>query len=561
VAAGVALCLPALGLGLLFDDLSHREFLIARLRDGQAPGTWWNMFELAGRTDAGETARAIALGAVPWWASPRLVVAFLRPLAVASHALDYSLWPDLPWLMHAHSLAWYALVAGGAALLYRRVQGPSAQAGLAALLYAVDEAHAAGASWIAARNTLMTAAFALGTLLLWTRARTAARRGWPTALAALSLLCAHASSEGAFGAWPYLLAYALVLDGAGRRRATIALWPLAAVSGSWLALAAAGGFRVQASASYVDPRTDPLAFAQAVAERLPLLLHEQFGLPLQLEVALSRTWQHSAAFGAYLLIALATAVAWPLVRQRPAAQFFALGALGSAVLTCTAPIEPRLLFMVGIGAHGLIAETVVACLRGLTGSMPARALRGAVAATLLALHLPLAISYISPTLQVRPTDQREVDAVARGLPRDRQTTALIVLNTHDCAFTVFVAGQARALLPSPPFLYVLGASEDPVKLTRPRHDALVLEPTGGYLREATSQFLRHPKERFAPGQTIAVGDWRIVVERVTRDGRPARVRMEVPKIDDPALGWITWRESSRRFERVALPPVGGALWL
>jgi hypothetical protein len=137
---------------------------------------------------------------------------------------------------------------------------------------------------------------------------------------------------------------------------------------------------------------------------------------------------------------------------------------------------------------------------------------------------------------------------------------LIVLNTPDSEVALFVAGVARAL-PSPRYLYVLGSSRDPVELSRPSHTVLVLEPEGGYLRDANSQFLRHPDQRFTPGQSIAVVGWRIVVEQVTSDGRPARVRVEAPNIDDPGFAWLTWRESSQHFERVQLPAVGRSLWL
>ena len=63
------------------------------------------------------------------------------------------------------------------------------------------------------------------------------------------------------------------------------------------------------------------------------------------------------------------------------------------------------------------------------------------------------------------------------------------------------------------------------------------------------------------GQIILVNDWRIIVERVTRDGRPARVRVEPSSIDNPELTWITWHDASQRYERVSLPAVGGSLWL
>ena len=57
------------------------------------------------------------------------------------------------------------------ALLYRRILGPTWVAGLAALLYAIDEAHAAPAAYIANRNALIATCFGVLCLLCFARAR------------------------------------------------------------------------------------------------------------------------------------------------------------------------------------------------------------------------------------------------------------------------------------------------------------------------------------------------------------------------------------------------------
>jgi len=46
-----------------------------------------------------------------------------------------------PAVMHAHSLMWFGLLVVAVTLLYRRLMGLTLAAGLAALLYAVDDAH------------------------------------------------------------------------------------------------------------------------------------------------------------------------------------------------------------------------------------------------------------------------------------------------------------------------------------------------------------------------------------------------------------------------------------
>ena len=43
-------------------------------------------------------------GFIPWWASDQIRTNFFRPLSSLTLALDFSLWPDTPLLMHVHSL-------------------------------------------------------------------------------------------------------------------------------------------------------------------------------------------------------------------------------------------------------------------------------------------------------------------------------------------------------------------------------------------------------------------------------------------------------------------------
>ena len=113
------------------------------------------------------------LGIFPWWTDPLIKAEFLQPLTVATHRLDYRLWPDSAVLMHAHSLLWCAALVAATAVLYRRLMGPTPAAGVAALLFAVDDAHGGPAGWIANRNALVAATFGVLALL----AHDARRRG------------------------------------------------------------------------------------------------------------------------------------------------------------------------------------------------------------------------------------------------------------------------------------------------------------------------------------------------------------------------------------------------
>lgn len=194
----VLISLPALRLGLMSDD----HILAWQLEHGARP---WALFEVA-EERVSELREA---GGIAWWASPRLSVAFLRPLASLTHALDFTAWPHTPWLMSLWNVLLYGLCAFVAALLYRRTAPSPSVASLAALLFALNEAHAMSVGWISGRNTVLALLGSLTALYCHLRAREERRRGFAV-LATLAVAFALLSAEA--GTWTFglLLAYALV---------------------------------------------------------------------------------------------------------------------------------------------------------------------------------------------------------------------------------------------------------------------------------------------------------------------------------------------------------------
>ena len=567
VVLGCLLCVPSLFIGLIADDITQGNFLLAHARWPNAPGHFWDLFYVCGRMGPDEVRWGIFNGTLPWWASPHLKLAFFRPLAAGSQYLDYLLFPNAPWLMHLHNIVWYGAIVLLAALLYRRVLGAGATSGLALLLYTIDEAHTDGTAWIAARNTLMTAAFVLLALLLFERARRDGSRvaAW---LAPLALLLGLASSEGALAAWGYLVAYALCLDRGSARARVLSLLPAAVVTLGWVTLGHALGYGVKGSGLYVDPRTSPLLFLRMSATRLPELLAAQIGPPLQLAMQLTHrahvALRHVIEAASLSLLALALWLAWPRLRRRPQAAFFALGMLGSALPICAGTISPRLLFLVGFGAHGLLAELAAAAFaRVELGARLRRRLQRAVVGALLLVNGPLALAAAPLTPLAWLTIDQMVRKADASLPPPRhEPTAVMVLNSTAYVVAMFVVVYRLAKIdPGVQVVHVLGTSEKPVRLRRPDRNAIVLEPEGGYLREHTSLLMRRPEERFKPGDFFTLTGFWVVVEDVTRDGRPARIRIKMVDGEDPHFAWVTWDDAHQRFEHVTLPPVGGTLTL
>ncbi len=147
----VLLALPSLGNGWILDDYYHRTVLLgtSRFRDLLGPPS--GMFRFF-RGDPVRTGRLMDLGLFPWWTDPGLKAEFLQAITVLTHRLDYALWPDSPALMHAQSLFWLGAAVAVTAVFYRRMLGPTRVAGVAALLFAADDARGATVGFIANRT-------------------------------------------------------------------------------------------------------------------------------------------------------------------------------------------------------------------------------------------------------------------------------------------------------------------------------------------------------------------------------------------------------------------------
>jgi len=173
VAAMLAftLTLPAIGNGWSFDDLPQRLILLQHPLAGAPPSAMFTFLD----GDPDRTRTLIDLGTLPWWTDPEIRASFWRPITVWTHRLDYALWPDFAALQHLHSLLWLVALVWIAARFYRSLFGATWVAGLAALLYALDDAHGFPAGWLANRNALVATTF--GLLALWIHDRWR-RSGW-----------------------------------------------------------------------------------------------------------------------------------------------------------------------------------------------------------------------------------------------------------------------------------------------------------------------------------------------------------------------------------------------
>lgn len=566
VAAALLLTAPSLTTGLCADDWLHQ--LIACGRADALPGlptSRLDLFAFAGRDPSG-VPRLIEDGLFPWWTDRAVELAFWRPLSSLTHLLDWVAWPHAPWLMHLHSLAWFGLALVAVAAFYRRFLGAGAVAGLATLLYAVDDAHGPAVGWIANRNAMIALALALPVVIVYDRGR---RDRWaPAAWLGPALFgVALLAGESALAAAAYLAAHALVLDRARWRERLAALAPYGGVVVAWRLVYHALGYGTAHSGVYLDPAAQPARFLAELPARAVSLLASQLALPWS---DFAPLWTFVSPHFAAVMLAIATAtvalfvaVLWPLGRREPVARFFALGTLLALVPICSTVPADRLLWFVGVGAMGVIA-LFVARARGVAA--------GAFAALLVTIHLVLAPPLLALRSRSMVTMGRAIaradDSVPHGAAVAGQTVVLVNPPADPLAGYLPLRRAARG---EPlPRLRWLATGERAVTLERTDARTLLVRPDGGFLRFVSEQLLVSPDHPPPLGARVRLSDVEIEVTAVEPDGRPAEARARFDRpLEDPSLRWFVWRDNAYRpwtpppvGARVTLPPVdlGAALF-
>jgi hypothetical protein len=553
---GVLLASPALGGGLWLDDHLHR-FVVGLHAKGEALGPWWDLYSAA-EGDPVLTRARMEVGFSPWWTLPELRLRFLRPISAATHYVEYAAWPDAAWAMHAQSLGWYAGLVVAVGALLRRFLGATWVAGLATLLYAIDDAHAVPVGWIAQRNALVSAVLVVLVLLVHDRAR---RDRWRTGawLGPLVLGLALAAGEASVAALGYLAAHALLLEPALLRPrgqeatpwaarawpAVLALWPYAAVVIAWRLVYDALGYGAEGSGVYLDPGREPWAFAAALPDRIAALGLSQLAWPA------ADAWTVAPPpWGRARALAVAGLVLVALVPRLRRDRGLAACVLGSALaLVPAAAVVPsdRMLLLVGVGASAAVAGSIAEALgEGGRGRGLARSTAIVLALPLVVIHAVLAPLALPRAIAgLRPELEEHQRAVVASLPDDPALAGqhLVIVNAPptfvSSTLWLWRWGDPEHALPRS--LRVLGATLEPVIVQRPDERTLVLQPVGGYLGDPFTANARGRAHPFAAGDVVELTGWTVAIEGVAH-GRPTavRIRFDVP-LHDPSLRWVVWR--------------------
>ena len=538
--AGVAvvaalLVAPSIATGLLYDDYFF-EVVLRRLPLVLPPTGPLDLYRFADGNP--KTAHALMdSGTFAWTADPAVRNAFLRPLSALTHVLDYAAWPRSAPLMHAQSVVWFALAVAGAALVYRRLLGASWIAGLASLLYAVDDVHGPTVAWVANRNALVAAA--LGFPVLWLHDRWR-RDGWrlgawlAPALLAVDLF----AGEAALAVFAYLAAYAIHVERGRWREKAMTLAPHAIVVLAWRVVYATFGFGVVGSDLYLDPAHAPLAFLSAFPRRYPALLLGELALPrpdsaeiYPLFAPFLATAMTVVALIVLGLLAFAMSNIW---RKDPVARFFATGLLLAAIpIAATAPGD-RLLLFVGFGAMGLVAQLIATA---------STRVERAAAAFFVVLHLVIG----PPLLALKSMAAKgptPYDVIERAIPTTPDVAAktVVVVNPPNDGFTgAVIATRLARAQPRPRYVLPLAGVTTAIEITRVDARTLRVRPANGFLQYTFDRNWRSLARPLLPGSEVDLSAMKVTVIDSTDDRRPltALFRFDAA-LEDSSLLWLRW---------------------
>ncbi len=567
-AAGLLLLLllalrgPTLSVGLHMDDIAQRAMVEGAYPVRRAP---WDLYTFADGTPP-EIRALASTGALPWWSDPQLRLSALRPLA------SVLVWFDArflsPWGAHLHSLAWWAALLVVAFSALRRILG-ARWAGLAVLLYALDDCHVYPLAWLANRAALISCVFgwaALGAYVRESRSAVPSRWRWmPGTMAGLSL----AAGEYGLSVLAFTVAYAMLGDPRPRADRARALAPIFAVVGAYAVLHRWGGFGAAHSGVYVDPLADPVAFAGAVLERAPrLLLDMATGLPLS---SLERV---TALVGGPWLVVMAGGIAWAVyvrgLRRRGlddarSLRWAVLGTLGALLPVCASFLSERLTVAAAMGAHVVTAHVVVTAFDRLRD--PQTRLSWPTGLAVL-VGLPLLIGHgVMAPLSSRAQTEHLAAFNRAGLSlaetitvQDRRASGQhwVLLAAGDPMMLVYTP-HLRAMLghPRPRAWTVLSLAPGPARMRRVSERSVELSAVGGALLQTPlEQFFRRDPRSFR--DPIELDDVRIEVVARNAQDAPTTLRFTFStSLEDPSLRFFVLGQ--RGFVRYPIAGVGAQM--
>jgi len=539
VAVAALFALPALRGGYIQDD---NFFLLRYFFPNEAPefrpslSSPFGFFTLADGT-AEHARELVEKGIAPWWIDLNFKFKLFRPLAEWSHSLDFALWPHNTFLIHLHSLLWFLVAVYAASSLYRRLLGATPVAGLAALLFCLDSNFAWANGWIASRNTLMCLTFGLLALNCFLAARNG--RLWLYPVSIFFFSCGLLSGEFALSSFTWILCAMWLIPLERKSKSAFALereegvyknvafiFPYLFVLILWVILYIDGGHGVTGSADYLSPATEPFRFLMHLFSQAPDIWFQEiyffaYTLPGPAPV-LSTGWLMG-------LIGIALFFYFSARTTIPHRAFWLLGALAASLPASAGSGGSRVAMFILFGLAPMLAAVILQGFKTIASTPQRYYSWFLMCAKILMLPLTLA----APIL-LNQFDVENVAAPAKQIdiqPADKDKRLIILNPLHEPASRLFGISRLWQGLAVTHSQLSLANGAAPITVERPTPYSLLLSPEQGFAVTPGERFMRNIVENpFRVGDTLFFSYFRIRVEAITDDGRPAKIRVD---FDEP----------------------------
>ena len=515
-------------------------------------------------------------GTCAWWTYQGVRFSNWRPLEHLTYWLDYQLYPNSPALMRAHSLVWFALLIFLVSLLYRKFLPVGVTAGLAAVLYFLDNSNYLPAMWIANRNLLIAVTFSVLCILChhkW-------RNGGSIGIAVISFICLIASllaTEAGIATFAFLFSYALFIDNSKWGKRLLSLVPAILIIVAWRIIYNSLGHGGYGGGFIIDPVREFGRFANAIYIRGVVLLASQWAgsppeiLSLYHDAMTMKVWFIAAGFLVLVLMAI-----WPLLYKDRLARFWFTAMVLCVLPICaTMPMNRNLLF-VGIAAFGLMSQFIVSMLVA-KDSVFQKIGRGTSAWVLLGF---LFIAHIlvagGGRVMASETNLTFVEhfksSMDIGNLEGVEQQDLIIVN-YPNPFTIFYIPTYMAYnqWPLPRSLRVLSPGFIGIEVTRTDEKTVTLRALTDSLMSSAKRsrwdrvflydhFSRGYRDRrfgYSVGQKVQVPRMSVEILSVNHEQLPTKVSYQFEvSADDSSLRWLMWDKSKTGYSDFKVPAIG-----
>jgi hypothetical protein len=420
-------------------------------------------------------------------------------------------------------------------------------AGIAMLLFAINDTHAYSVGWISAYNTVLCCMFGLIALLMhchWRRRKSTLGLFLSVFAFLLSLL----SSEGGLALMGYIVAYALFIEPGSWRKKTASIIPTTIIAIGYVLFYVIQDFGVKGSSTYLSPADDLWGTACAVLSNTAIMVvSEILSIP-----PVTVMFQFIGAAGVVIAVVLLVIMLFTLssfLRSNRIVAFFGTGMVLSIIPFTLGGAQDRLLLWAGLGAAGLLGELFT------SSAVTVVKLQRVSAKTLLFTNTVMSLIFFIPILYVYTV----FEVNAKALEKNSTSQNTIVLNTYG-SFSFLYAPAIRSEKGGewPEHFYYLYDGADTLTIKRASERTLLATTSKGWLATSAEQLSRSKYYPFSQGDTVKMKLMTAVIEDVSSDGRPISVRFTFED-DMRAFAWMKWTKNGP--QRCELPAIGGEMRL